>query len=331
MMQVERTSEDSIGTVDGLARGPRVAFAPGAVRYIKLGERGRWARQAIEEGYVPFDYRPIEHEACVAGNWQIVERQLAAMGRDGRTLGRGLREIQEFHQLPADTLWVTLADRNIWWTFAPGPVIATGLPSPHPPRLRRSLNGWSNTSLSGKRLVADQLSSALTSTFAYSQTICAVKAKDYLLRLIRDEPDPALSETNAVLASLAGLALAAIRHLHQSDLELMVDMLLMRTGWLRISELGKSLPDVDLIVENPLTRERGWVQVKARARQAEFNDYLQRFRADGSCRKFFFICPDLPGLTASALPPDIHLLAGEELAAAVIRVGLLEWVMQRAR
>jgi hypothetical protein len=120
-------------------------------------------------------------------------------------------------------------------------------------------------------------------------------------------------------------------HLHQRDLELLVDMMLTRTGWPRISELGKSLPDVDLIVENPLTRERGWVQVKARARQAEFNDYLQRSRADGSCRKFFFVCPDLPGMTASAPMPDIHLLAGAELAAAVIRAGLLEWVIQRSR
>ena len=37
--------------------GPAESFEPGAIRYIKLGENGKWASQALEQGIIPFGYR----------------------------------------------------------------------------------------------------------------------------------------------------------------------------------------------------------------------------------------------------------------------------------
>jgi hypothetical protein len=57
--------------------GPEHTFEPAAVRYIKLGENGKWAANALEQGIIPFGYRPVDHPACLARDWDKVRRQLA--------------------------------------------------------------------------------------------------------------------------------------------------------------------------------------------------------------------------------------------------------------
>jgi hypothetical protein len=49
---------------------------PSAVRYIKLGQRGGWAADAIAQGVVPFGFRQIDHGPCAAGEWDDVRRRL---------------------------------------------------------------------------------------------------------------------------------------------------------------------------------------------------------------------------------------------------------------
>ena len=53
-------------------------------------------------------------------------------------------------------------------------------------------------------------------------------------------------------------------------------------GWQRSSVLGKDQADVDLILTQPTIGETAWVQIKSQSSQAELNDYLGRFRRDGS-------------------------------------------------
>ena len=171
--------------------GPGELFEPGAVRYIKLGENGKWATDALEQGIIPFGYRSIDHRACLAGNWDEVRRQLFGMGRTAKGVSQGLRELKDFYGLPENTLWVTMADGHFWWAFAEGPVVGVEQGnSDEPARYRRTRAGWSKTSLTGDPLTVRSLSSALTRTASYQMTICAIKHADYLLRRIRDERDP---------------------------------------------------------------------------------------------------------------------------------------------
>jgi hypothetical protein len=55
-------------------------FPASAVRYIKLGQGGRWAEQAFREQIIPFGYRPVSHAACANAEWGKVQGQLEAMG-----------------------------------------------------------------------------------------------------------------------------------------------------------------------------------------------------------------------------------------------------------
>src|ERR1700746_1542427 len=150
-------------------------FHVGAVRYIKLGEGGKWASEALSAGTIPFGYRAINHQACARGDWTEVGRQLTLTGRQKGGVAQGLRELKDFYALGDDTLWFTVANGQVWWTFAHGPVIEGPKNNPDSPsRYRRTCGGWRDTSLQGTSLSVPNLSSALTNTANYRMTICAV-------------------------------------------------------------------------------------------------------------------------------------------------------------
>jgi hypothetical protein len=305
-------------------------FEPDAVRYIKLGQNGKWAAEALEQGTIPFGYRLVEHRACLAGDWDEVRQQLARMGRSGSGVSQGLRELKEFYGLPANTLWVTAADGHFWWAFAEGPVVAAEQGnSDGPARYRRTRAGWCKTSLAGEPLTVRSLGSALTRTASYQMTICAIKHGDHLLRRIRGERDPLHAQATALRLQLRTIGLRMIRQLDWRDFETLVDLIFARGGWQRSSVLGQGQPDVDLILSQPTIGETAWVQVKSQTSQAELDDYLRRYRRDGSCDRFFFVCHSAAGSLSLPAQPGLHLWAGERLADAAIDAGLFDWLLDR--
>jgi hypothetical protein len=307
-------------------------FEPKAVRYIKLGRGGMWAAEAIEVGIIPFGYPDIDHAPCADGDWQTVRARLIESGRTPAGASHGVRELRDFYELDGDTLWVTVADGHLWWTFAEGPVVLVEDRRPDGPgRLRRTRDGWRRESLNGEPLTTRSLSSALTRTANYRMTICAVDREDYLLRRIRGEEDPLHAEAKALRARMRELGLRMIRQLHWEEFETLVDLIFAHSGWRRSSVLGRNQPDVDLILDQPATGETAWVQVKSGTDQAELDDYHERFRRDGSCDRFFFVCHSPKG--ALRLPDErhLHLWYGEALSGTAIDAGLFDWLMDRTR
>jgi hypothetical protein len=303
----------------------------GAVRYIKLGEKGKWVRRALSQGILPFGYRAVDHVSCAEGNWEEVRGQLIGMGRRNGGVSQGVRELKDFYGLPDDTLWVTMTDGHVWWTFAHGPVIETDEADPEAPtRFRRTRNGWCKTSLTGVPLTVRSLSSALTSTANYKMTVCAIKQADYLLRKICDEADPLRAAAQVLKAETIQLAVKMIRRLDWRDFETLVDLIFMRCGWHRISALGRGQADVDLILKQPVTSETAWVQVKSSSSQAEFHEYLDRFQRDGSCDCFFFICHSAASALSAPHDAKIHLWSAERVASAASEAGLLDWLVDHA-
>jgi Restriction endonuclease len=312
--------------------GPGAAFEPAATRYIKLGENGKWATKALEQGIIPFGYRSVDHGSCVAGNWDEVRRQLVGMGRTVRGASQGLRELKEFYGLPDNTLWVTMADGHFWWAFAEDSVVGIEPGnSDEPARYRRTRGGWSKTSLIGEPLTVRSLSSALTRTASYQMTICAIKHADYLLRRIRDEPDPVHALATALRSEMREICLRMIRQLDWRDFETLVDLIFARGGWQRSSVLGKDQADVDLILRQSTIGETAWVQIKSGTSQAELDDYVGRFRRDGSCDRFFFVCHSPAGALSMPGQPRLHLWAAERLSDAAIDAGLFDWLIDRTR
>jgi hypothetical protein len=328
-----RASPRNTGSIATTSFGGRAqGFEPGAVRYIKLGENGKWAASAIEQAIIPFGYPSVDHQACVAKDWGRVRDQLAKMGRSVRGVSQGLRELKEFYGLPEDTLWVTMADGHFWWAFAGGPVFELERGNfDGPARCRRTRAGWSKASLNGEPLDARGLSSALTRTASYQMTICTIKHATYLLRRIRGESDPLHAQAIAVRDEMREIGLQMIRQLDWRDFETLVDLIFARGGWQRSSVLGKHQPDVDLILTQPTTDETAWVQIKSKTDQAEFNDYLGRFRRDGRCDRFFFVTHSAAGALSVPAQAGLHLWTAARVADAALDAGLFNWLIDRTQ
>ncbi len=311
---------------------PGQPFEPVTARYIKLGKNGRWATDALKEGIIPFGYSAVDHNNCLADEWDHVRHQLVAMGRTANGVGQGLRELKDFYGLPDDTLWVTIANGHLWWAFAEGPVHGIAdAGSDGPSRYRQTRAGWCKTSLTGDPLSLRSLSSALTRTASYQMTICTISHEDYLLRRIRGEADPLHAEAIDLRAKMLDIGLRMIRQLDWRDFETLVDLIFARGGWQRSSVLGKDQADVDLILTQPTIGETAWVQIKSKTTQAELNDYLGRFRRDGSYDRFFFVCHSAAGTLS--LPPErgLHLWSDSGLSQAAIDAGLYSWLTDRSR
>ena len=303
-------------------------LAPSTVRYIKLGPGGAWAKACLADGVIRFGSPDEPHAECLAGDWDAAR---AALAQDRRRspgeVSQVLRELRDFYKLPTACLWITFADGRLWWAFAEAEVarVAEGTAGVVE---RRTRAGWYDFNLLGAPLTVASLSSRLTQLQGYQRTICKVAAADYLLRRINDVEEPAVARARAVQAEMIESAEALIAGLHWADFEVLADLLLSRSGWQRVSALGGTQADVDLIVSQPATGERGFVQVKSRATQAVLNASIAAYRANGSYARMFFVCHSPAGrLVADG--PDVHLLTGSELARRSVGAGLLDWLIER--
>jgi hypothetical protein len=306
--------------------------APSAVRYIKLGQNGRWAARALGEGILPFGFEQVGHAPCSEGNWDTVRKELLDAGRSPAGATQGVRELKDFYENDAKCLWVTFADGHLWWTFAEADVIPLDDDDDGGPRrYRRTCDGWHRHSLAGDALTTRSLSSALTRVAGYRMTVCGVEREAYLLRRIQGVREPLQAEAEAAKAAVQKVAANMIAQLDWRDFEIMVDLIFARGGWQRSSAVGDGEVDVDLMLTSPTTGETAWVQIKSSATQTVLDDYIERFRRDGSCDRFFFVCHSPKGTLT--LPPGsgMHLWVSGALADSALRAGLLDWLVERVR
>lgn len=297
------------------------------VRYIKLGPNNAWADASFDKNRIEFGHGGVSHDMAVLGDWDVVR------GSWGDDVSKGkasdyLREVKDFYTQGSDCLWITFAKGRMWWAFAenavalnPAPTEATGS------RYRRVIGSWQSNDRFGKPLLLSDISSKLTKTGAYRQTICKLDAQDYALRLINGELDPAVARVEAARAAFTDTLLPVIQSLHETDFEVLTDLLFSRLGWVRVSGIGGSQKDTDFILEQPATRVQALVQVKSAADQTLLDDYANRF-ADMQATTSFFVCHSpRDDLVAN---DNMHLWTGAGLAERVVQAGLVDWVLARA-
>jgi hypothetical protein len=308
-----------------MSRSPQIS--PPAVRYIKLGKGGAFAEDAFNRGILPLAFPDADHALCAQGNWDAVRDQLVARGRPTAEANKDVRELRDFYELPDGTLFFTTAHGHLYWAIAAGTVEAG---AGGPQRERGTRAGWRRDTIDGTPLELQSLSSSLTQTAGYGRTICKVGAEDYLLRRIRGEKNPLHRQAAALRADMTAIVGRLIGELHFAEFEVLIDLIFTRGGWRRTSLLGKDMPDVDLIVEQPLTGETAWVQVKTGSHQAELVDYLRRFARDGRCDRFVFACAKpRDGIALPQEHPRLQLWTGTGLAERALAAGLYDWLIER--
>ncbi len=310
------------------------AIKPAAVRYIKLGPDGAFARPCIDAGVVALAFDAIPCDLCGAGDWDSVRQLFLDEGKSSAKANDHVRELRAFYELGADALWVTFAEGALWWAFADPEVTWDGSAAGQLPRRRKTIGAWRATSLNGAPLRMQGLSTRLTRVNAYRGTICKVEDSDYLLRTLNNEEDPLIVEATAARGALHDIAVRLVQRLHEKDFELLVDLIFAASGWRRVSVLGETEKDIDLLIEQIATNERAFVQVKSRAAPDVLDDYIERFRAYGGADRMVFACHSpTPALIAraAAATERVDLWLADTLAQKAVRAGLFDWLIEQAR
>ena len=201
----------------------------------------------------------------------------------------------------------------------------------HGERCRDLVAPWSNRNAKGELLTMGSLSTRLTKVAAYRQTICGVEAFDYLVRRINAVEEPVVAEVRIAKAAMVASAVELIAGLHWRDFEVLCDLIFARSGWQRIAELGGLQKDIDLVIEQAATGERGFVQIKSSASPGVLADYVGRFQSDPGFDRMFFVCHSPQGeLRVAATDKPIHVWAGTAIAQQAVAAGLFDWLVDKA-
>lgn len=233
-------------------------ISPVKVRYIKLGASGRW-EGALDKGRLEWGLPSDQHEAALAGDWPAITEGYRATNPARGTATGYTNEARAFYDGNPNVLWITFARGRMWWAFATPEVHwLGGEGTTEATRCRTAINGWSDTDLAGERLDFDRLSTRLTRLSAYQRTICGLTAdqQQLCLRYINAERDIAQLALATARDELRDALTVLIHRLSWADFEQLVDLAMSRSGWLRVSDLGGTGKDIDLIVQQPLTGER---------------------------------------------------------------------------
>ncbi len=307
---------------------------PGEIRYIKLGPGGAWEASSLDRGRLDWGIPHNPFDLADAEDWAGARQFYIDHGARPATATGAARELRDFHTLDRNDLWITFARGHLWWTFAePGVHLSNGDGKREGEGYRTVIDRWRNTDVLGRPLTIDSLSSQLTQLAGYRGTICSVRERDYLLRRINAAEEPRVGRALAARSALIEATTDLVRALHWADFELLVGLLFERGGWRRLSGVGGTMKDIDLLIEQPLTGERASVQVKSAADQRTLEANIAAFAASKVARRFFFVCHSPRGsLTLPAGSDErIHLWTLDKLAAKAVDHGLTDWLIEKAR
>lgn len=304
-------------------------IAPTAVRYIKLGAGGAFAKDALATGKLVLDFHEIDHGVAESGDAKALYAACLAF-RDGKaqTAGEDAREITAFYRASETDLWLTLEAGKLWWGFAEAEVIPTDPADGLGARYRRIVGGWSSHDAQGRPLELRDLDGRIASLAGYRRTICNVKEAERVVRLVNATPHPEVIAADDAREELLASVRSLIPMLSADDFEILIDLIIARSGWERVGAIGGIQKTVDLEIVQPLTGERAFVQVKSRTRQAEFDAYLGEFEAYGIDRMIYAYHT---GPVLKCTNPRVQIMDRGVIANSVLERGLLRWLTNRVR
>ena len=300
-------------------------------RYIKLGPSGAWERKSIDEGVLLFGYQSVPHDIALGGDTDALTRVFRDQGAEKGAARRHAIQVMDFYTLGEDTIWITFADGYLWWCVAAPGVGDLGHDDEQADRegsrLRRTVGGWHNESIGGKKLYMNELNGGLVQTQRFQGTVCDVKEFDYLLRKINDEELPVIVRGKEARGRACQSIEELMTLLTWRDFEILVDLVFSASGWRRIGESGGTQKTVDIELELPTTGERAFVQVKSRTNQIQLDDYLERFAGRDEARMFYVYHSSKGELHTDN--SDVSLIGPERLSFMVLDAGLFDWLLRK--
>lgn len=311
------------------AGGTRIptGIDPTRVRYIKLGEGGKWEKECISEGIIHFGFgsgTADRYTLSRKGRWDDLTNSFREEVKNQGTATRFTNETRHFFQDDGSTLWITFVGERLYWGL---------LDSSVPKRLadgrdvsRAIAGGWRCHDLHGEMLTKDRLSGALTKLAAYRGTSCGVDVAAYVVRRVNGEKMPEVEQAIAAYDNMKASALSLMRMLGPKDFEMLVDLVFSTSGWRRQGGVGKTQKTLDLDLVLPSTGERAFVQVKSKTTSAELADYVARLNDLGPYDRMFYVYHSGEAVTDDE---RVNVIAPEKLAELVLDAGLMAWLIRK--
>lgn len=303
-------------------------IAPAAVRYIKLGQNGKWEQECLKKGIIRLGFGSATDERfalCQEGQWKELRDSFLMEGKTQGTATRFANETRLFFTDEGSTLWLTFIGEQMWWGFvneAPAQKHADG-----DGVWRTIVGGWKCTDLSGVKLSKDRLSGGLTQLAAYRGTSCKTEYADYAVRRINAQKTPELELAVNAIAEIKRAIIALMKLLGWQDFEMLVDLVFSNAGWRRQGVVGKTQKSIDLDLLMPVTGERVFVQVKSKTNSQEVAEYASKIDELGNYDRMFFAYHT--GKVELGSDERIIILGPEKLADMVLDAGLVDWLVRK--
>ncbi|WP_438345743.1 restriction endonuclease [Methylorubrum populi] len=305
---------------------------PGSVRYVKNGAGGRWWPDAKSRSRLHAGWSQVPDGMLRAADVAAIEAVLRGQygSRPGAT--QDLNALRSLLEGPRRHLWVTFEDGFMWWaTVRDGITLSPDNETAEHGHFWLDLDRpWDNRSLAGRYLAMSELPGIVTTTAGFKGTVCEPKGWCEILRLIRDEEDEDAAAALAARLAYQAAVGKLVARLRPKDFEVLVDLILSRSGWTRLAKVGGATEGVDVEVENPAVDEIAFVQVKGAAGQDTLDDYVGRFRARRERYHRMIFAVHSPKGSLKAPPGEaVQVWDGSKVAELVVRLGLGDWVAKR--
>jgi len=306
---------------------------PISVRYVKNGRGGRWWRAAEANNQVHLGWKDIPRKLLLKPEFSMIEQRIRAYYGTRRGAMQDFNQLRDLLDRPSKHLWITFEDGFMWWcTVRDGANVNADGESLEKGNFWLTCDrNWSNRSLDQKLLAISNLPGTVTRTAGFQGTVCTPRDSQAILRIIQGRRDADAVRAAKARAGYERAVHKMIKRVSAKDFEQLVDLILARTGWVRISTLGKSREGVDIEAENATANEIAFVQVKSSATQKVLNDYVERYRKRRGFYARMIFTVHSPGgkLSPPTDLPGVVLWTCDRLATLVVRLGLGEWVESR--
>lgn len=305
---------------------------PVTLRYVKNGGRGKWWQAAKTNQQIHLGWKGIPRDLLMEPDFAEIRRTMNAHYGSKPGATQDFNQLHDLLDSPSQHIWITFEDRYMWWcTVLDGATVDPDGESTNKGNFWLGCDRpWANRSLNGKLLAMTDLPGTVTTVAGFKGTVCTPRAWREILRIIQDEKDPDAAQATVARGKYKQAVEKVVKRLSPQDFEQLIDLILTRTGWARISTLGKALKGIDLEVENRTTDEIAFVQVKSAATQKVLNGYVEQFNSqrDRYARMIFAVHSPSGELKAPADLP-VQLWTCDRVAELVVYAGLGEWVESR--
>ena len=306
------------------------------IRYIKLGEGGKWANDCFDSKVLRLGFNSGSEEIYtngIKGQWEKIRQYWINEGKKSGTATSYMNQTKEFFVDTGNTLWITFENGFLYYGFTDGDKIKQDITKSRNGEFTTTrcmdVNGWLNIDFNGKPLQIQQLSGALTQIVGFQGTVCSFKPEvvPYIKHRICGTISDEIAKTETAKTQLQECLKPLIQSLTAKDFEILISLIFANSGWRRTSATGGTQKIIDFELENPVLNESAFVQVKTKTSQKEFDSYVEKKRMSYYARMFYVYHE---GKIISN-EEDISVWDLNKVTEQVLQNGLIDWVISHSK